>query len=196
MLIVFWLHFAASIGGLLGLGFGFSVISAIEVIYFFCIRWLFNDKQATVASSLKPQEKKSQSPPATISIPLPPQKATDKIDVLFLPRSTALTSLAGKWIWFTENVNRDNLCFRRQSLHQSSYVHHMKENLLPSLIAITTLRINLQHHRSNVTELRLICLPRSVLPDESHQLVGYWSLSQSNWSTSLFANSFQHLHPQ
>ena len=31
----------ASIGSILGLGFGFSIISAFEVIYYLCFRWYF-----------------------------------------------------------------------------------------------------------------------------------------------------------
>lgn len=34
----------ASIGGFLVLGFGFSLISAMEIIYFFGFRWLFGQK--------------------------------------------------------------------------------------------------------------------------------------------------------
>ncbi len=42
----------ASIGGLLGLGFGFSVISAIEFVYFFGIRLIFyNKREATIATA-------------------------------------------------------------------------------------------------------------------------------------------------
>ncbi len=35
----------ASMGGLLGLGVGFSVISAVEVIYFLCCRCLFRNRR-------------------------------------------------------------------------------------------------------------------------------------------------------
>ena len=34
---------SASIGGLLTVGFGFSVISAIEVVYYVLIRWYFKE---------------------------------------------------------------------------------------------------------------------------------------------------------
>jgi len=37
-------NFLAAIGGLLGLGFGFSFISAMELIYFFSIRMYFTNK--------------------------------------------------------------------------------------------------------------------------------------------------------
>lgn len=47
-----YLYGSASIGGLLGLGFGFSVISAIELVYFFGIRWIFNNKrEAAIAAA-------------------------------------------------------------------------------------------------------------------------------------------------
>ena len=40
-------------GGLLGLGFGFSVISAIEIIYFFTIRLYLSSEQSSQATSTK-----------------------------------------------------------------------------------------------------------------------------------------------
>lgn len=41
--MLFYLTFCglAAIGGLFGLGFGFSFISAIEILYFFLVRWFF-----------------------------------------------------------------------------------------------------------------------------------------------------------
>ena len=33
-------------GGLLGLGFGFSVISGIEILYFFTIRWYLSKNES------------------------------------------------------------------------------------------------------------------------------------------------------
>ena len=38
--------FVASCGGLLGLGFGFSVLSAAELFYFFLIRWCYHYYQS------------------------------------------------------------------------------------------------------------------------------------------------------
>ena len=40
-------------GGLLGLGFGFSVISAIEIIYFFTIRLYLSSEQSSQPTSTK-----------------------------------------------------------------------------------------------------------------------------------------------
>lgn len=37
--------FLAAIGGLLGLGFGFSFISAMELFYFFSVRMYFTSKE-------------------------------------------------------------------------------------------------------------------------------------------------------
>ena len=38
----------ASIGGVLGLGFGFSIMSAFEMIYYVCIRWYFIKKKTRI----------------------------------------------------------------------------------------------------------------------------------------------------
>ena len=43
--IYFWSYLiVAAIGGLLGLGFGFSFISAMELVYFFTVRMYFTKK--------------------------------------------------------------------------------------------------------------------------------------------------------
>lgn len=41
------LNHAAAMGGLLGLGFGFSFISLTEMVYFFGIRWYFKPNQGS-----------------------------------------------------------------------------------------------------------------------------------------------------
>lgn len=41
----------AAVGGVLGLGFGFSFISLIEILYFFGIRFLFRRRLNSILSS-------------------------------------------------------------------------------------------------------------------------------------------------
>ena len=41
-----FIYFTASVGGLLGLGVGFSFISIIELLYFFGVRRLFSNNQS------------------------------------------------------------------------------------------------------------------------------------------------------
>lgn len=51
--------FLAAMGGLLGLGFGFSVISAIEIVYFFTIRLYLSGSEQNYQ---QPSMKKGVSP--------------------------------------------------------------------------------------------------------------------------------------
>ena len=38
--------------GLMGLGFGFSILSAVEILYFVTIRWIFHRHDTPLISSL------------------------------------------------------------------------------------------------------------------------------------------------
>merc|ERR1712071_274839 len=51
---VTWSDFVSSTGGVLGLGFGFSLISIIEVFYFSLIRWVFSKQPLAARISADP----------------------------------------------------------------------------------------------------------------------------------------------
>jgi len=79
-----YLYGSASIGGLLGLGFGFSVISAIELVYFFGIRWIFNNRReaaiagaSSTAVSTAPKSNPNGKPSAIFT--QPEQKTANKL---------------------------------------------------------------------------------------------------------------------